>query len=144
MTLDDRLERLTERHEALTQSVELMSAENKQRDKRMGEIMEGIARLNDAQTVTAAQTSRHEDRVKEHQQWLEDNELAYARHREAMTEFDQKMTQLSSAQLLNEEKWRELQAKLDAFIDGLRRGGNGHNLQPGHYRNLSRARSWYH
>ena len=53
--------------------------------------------------------------------------MAYARHREAMTEFDQKMTQLSSAQLLNEEKWRELQAKLDAFIDRLRRGGNGNN-----------------
>jgi regulator of replication initiation timing len=52
MTLDERLERLTERHEALTQSVELMAAENrqtaaenKQRDKRLGEIMEGIARL---------------------------------------------------------------------------------------------------
>ena len=73
MTIDERLERLTERHEALTQSVELlvaenrqvveerrqvaeerrqvveeyreMAAENKQRDKRMGEIMEGIARL---------------------------------------------------------------------------------------------------
>jgi predicted nucleic acid-binding Zn-ribbon protein len=89
--------------------------------------MEGIARLNDTQTVTAAQTSRHEDRVKEHQQWLEDDELAYTRHREAMAEFDQKMTQLSAAQLLNEEKWRELQAKLDGFIDGLRRGGNGQN-----------------
>jgi chromosome segregation ATPase len=127
MTVDQRLERLTERHEALTQSVELMAAENKQRDKRMGQIMEGIARLNDTQTVTAAQTSRHEDRVKEHQQWLEDNKLAYTRHREAMAEFDQKMTQLSAAQLLNEEKWRELQAKLDGFIDGLRRGGNGHN-----------------
>jgi hypothetical protein len=45
MTIDERLERLTERHEALTQSVELMAAENKQRDRRMGEIMEGIARL---------------------------------------------------------------------------------------------------
>ena len=45
MTLDDRLERLTERHEALTQSVELMAAENRQRDRRMGEIMEGIASL---------------------------------------------------------------------------------------------------
>ena len=45
MTLDERLERLTERHEALTQSVELMAAENRQRDRRMGEIMEGIASL---------------------------------------------------------------------------------------------------
>jgi hypothetical protein len=52
MTIDERLEKLTERHEALTQSVELMAAENRAmaaenriRDQRMGEVMEGIARL---------------------------------------------------------------------------------------------------
>jgi hypothetical protein len=45
MTIDERLERLTERHEALTQSVEMMVAENKERDKRMGQIMEAIASL---------------------------------------------------------------------------------------------------
>ena len=45
MTIDERLERLTERHEALTQTVELMAAENRARDKRIGEIMEGIAKL---------------------------------------------------------------------------------------------------
>jgi archaellum component FlaC len=52
MTIDERLEKLTERHEALTQTVELMALENRERDKRfdkmenrVGEIMEGIARL---------------------------------------------------------------------------------------------------
>lgn len=52
MTIDERLERLAERHEALTQTVELMavenrqtSAENRERDRRMGEVMEAIARL---------------------------------------------------------------------------------------------------
>jgi hypothetical protein len=45
MTLDERIERLAERDEALAQSVELMVAENRQRDRRMAEIMEGIARL---------------------------------------------------------------------------------------------------
>ncbi|MGH9723069.1 MAG: hypothetical protein ACRD8O_22895 [Bryobacteraceae bacterium] len=45
MTIDERLERLAERHEALTQSVELMAAENKERDRRMTEVMEAIARL---------------------------------------------------------------------------------------------------
>jgi prefoldin subunit 5 len=45
MTIDERLERLAERHEALTQTVELMAAENRERDKRMAEIMEAIARL---------------------------------------------------------------------------------------------------
>ncbi|MGA3235912.1 MAG: hypothetical protein ABSG03_06400 [Bryobacteraceae bacterium] len=45
LTIEERLEKLTERHEALTQTVELIVAENQQRDRRMGEIMEGIARL---------------------------------------------------------------------------------------------------
>jgi archaellum component FlaC len=52
MTIDERLEKLTERHEALAQTVELlaaenrqMAAENKERDRRLGEIMEGVARL---------------------------------------------------------------------------------------------------
>jgi regulator of replication initiation timing len=52
MTFEESLERLKDRHEALTQSVDLLAienkqiaAENKQRDKRLGEIMEGIARL---------------------------------------------------------------------------------------------------
>jgi hypothetical protein len=45
-------EQLKERHEALTQTVELLAAENRQtaaenkeRDKRLGQIMEGVARL---------------------------------------------------------------------------------------------------
>jgi hypothetical protein len=45
MDIDQRLEKLTERHEALTQTVELMAAENRARDRRRGEVMEGIARL---------------------------------------------------------------------------------------------------
>jgi hypothetical protein len=45
MNIDERIERLTERHEALTMSVEIMVAENRQGDRRMGEIMESIARL---------------------------------------------------------------------------------------------------
>ena len=56
MSIEERLERLFERHEALTQTVELMAAEmaaanlqlaaeNKQRDRRVGEITEGLARL---------------------------------------------------------------------------------------------------
>ncbi len=45
LTFEEGLERLKERHEALTQSVELMAAENRERDQRLGQIMEGIARL---------------------------------------------------------------------------------------------------
>ncbi len=35
MNIDERLEKLVERHEALTQSVELMAHENHERDGRM-------------------------------------------------------------------------------------------------------------
>jgi len=37
MTIDERLERLTERHEALTQSVELMRLEGQEQGKRIAE-----------------------------------------------------------------------------------------------------------
>ena len=47
MNIDERLERLTERHEALAQSIELlladnreMAAENRKRDERMGQLTE--------------------------------------------------------------------------------------------------------
>ena len=77
MTLDERLERLTERHEALTQSVELMvaenrqaaenlaamAAENKQRDKRLSEIMEGIASLLHVAEIHEQRLDRHDDRL---------------------------------------------------------------------------------
>jgi hypothetical protein len=59
MTFEERIERLTERHEALSQTVELIASEhrnllsrmqenaeeNRQRDQRMTEVMEAIARL---------------------------------------------------------------------------------------------------
>jgi hypothetical protein len=57
-----------------------------------------------------------------------------ARRRKANAEFDEKITQLAAAQLLTEEELRSLkasvgslQASVQAFIDYLRRGGNGHS-----------------
>jgi predicted RNase H-like nuclease (RuvC/YqgF family) len=69
VTIDERPEKLTERHQALTETVELlaaenrhiaaenrqMAAENRQRDRRMAEIMEGIARLS----VAVAEDGEH-------------------------------------------------------------------------------------
>lgn len=60
LTIEERLERLTERHEALTQTVELMAEENKQRDRRLGEIMEGIARLLHVAEIHEQRISRLE------------------------------------------------------------------------------------
>jgi hypothetical protein len=49
MTIDERLERLAERHEALTQSVEMMALENKEQDRRLTEITEDISKLTSRQ-----------------------------------------------------------------------------------------------
>jgi hypothetical protein len=82
VTFEERLERLTERHEALTQTVELLTAdvrelaqetrkiahenreiahENRQRDRRMGEIMEGIGRLLNVAEIHEQRIERLEE-----------------------------------------------------------------------------------
>lgn len=95
---------------------------------------ENIQQLRDSLTVTSAQALRHETRIKEHQQWLEDMERAFARmaardeiHSARMEELDEKITQIAAAQLANEEGSRDLKATVKSFIEGLQRGGNGHN-----------------
>jgi hypothetical protein len=45
MTIDERLDRLVERHEALSQSVELLTKDVRDLGKYVGEIAEGTARL---------------------------------------------------------------------------------------------------
>jgi hypothetical protein len=56
MNIDERLEKLTERHEALTQTVEIIAAMKKENerlaaergaqfDRRMGQVLEGITQL---------------------------------------------------------------------------------------------------
>jgi len=67
MSIDERLERLTERHEALTQTVEFMVAENRDRDKRwdkrMGEIMQAIASLLHVAEIHQQRLNEHDDRL---------------------------------------------------------------------------------
>lgn len=45
MTIDERPEKLIERHEALTQTVELFASDNRAMAGNIGRIMQGIARL---------------------------------------------------------------------------------------------------
>jgi septation ring formation regulator EzrA len=89
-----------------------------------------VQQLKEAQTVTSAQTLRHETRLKERQRWLEENELAYARHRQMMADLDEKLTQVAAAQLVNEEGFRRLKDSLQAFIDSLRRVATAINENP--------------
>jgi archaellum component FlaC len=65
MTIDERLERLTERHEALTQTVELIAAAQIKNDERFGQVarnfeivLDSIKRL---ERIAAAHGQRIED-----------------------------------------------------------------------------------
>ena len=60
MTIDERLERLTERHEALTQTVELMAAENRAGFARLEKIVGQMARSID---TLARVAELHEHRL---------------------------------------------------------------------------------
>ena len=51
MTIEERLERLTERHEALTQSVELLAENGKATDKRIEALL--AASAQDAENIRA-------------------------------------------------------------------------------------------
>jgi hypothetical protein len=75
---------------------------------------ENVQKLHDALVVTTAMTSRHEGRLKEHQEWLEAEEQAIARHREWLQQHAAAMQSITE--------------KLDRLEDLIlrSRGGNGH------------------
>ena len=60
MTIDERLEKLTERHEALTQTVELMAAENQAGFARIEKIVGQMAR---SVNTLARVVELHEHRI---------------------------------------------------------------------------------
>ncbi|HTT65576.1 MAG TPA: hypothetical protein VMG35_27195 [Bryobacteraceae bacterium] len=116
MTIDERLEKLAERHEALTETVELLAQRQadaeKQHEREMSDIRrEAAAMRADFRRAVAlgVREARNERR----------------RRQELDARFDLKMDQLASAQLLTEEKLQGLYSKMDAFIDSMRHGGNG-------------------
>ena len=45
MTIDERLDRLTERHEALSQSLEIIAGMQVDNEKRLGQLMDSMNRL---------------------------------------------------------------------------------------------------
>jgi hypothetical protein len=82
---------------------------------------ENVAQLRDALTVNTTLALRHEKRLKEHQQWLEDNELAYNSMRITLAETSLKIKELAAAQVVTEKM-------LQGLIESLQKGGgNGHN-----------------
>jgi prefoldin subunit 5 len=65
MTIDERLEKLTERHEALTMNVELHDARMAKLEEYMGEMMQAITRLGNIAAVNGKQVEDHERRIKD-------------------------------------------------------------------------------
>ena len=63
MTIDERLERLTERHEALTQTVALMAAENRAGFERLGNVENILGQLARSLDTLARVVELHEHRI---------------------------------------------------------------------------------
>jgi methyl-accepting chemotaxis protein len=70
MTIDERLDRLTERHEALTQTVELIAAAQMKTDERMAHLTETtdhlterMGQLMDTMNRLANIVISHEERI---------------------------------------------------------------------------------
>lgn len=62
-----------------------------------------VKELSEANLVTSASVRRHEDRIKEHEEWLRQNELSLARHRgwleqheAVMASIDEKLEKLTA------------------------------------------------
>lgn len=63
MTIDERLKRLTERHEALTQSVELLLRQGEQESQRSARVEENLNRLIGVVESLANIVHDHEPRI---------------------------------------------------------------------------------
>jgi len=65
MDIDDRLEKLADRHEALTQAVELLAAMYQQNEQRLTQVLDAINRL-------ANIAEAHDVRLDDHERTPED------------------------------------------------------------------------
>ena len=63
MNIDDRLEALTGRHEALSQTVEIIIAMHRDNEKLMGEMMLAITRLANTAQAHNGHLDDHEARI---------------------------------------------------------------------------------
>jgi len=63
MTIDERLDRLTERHEALTQTVELMAAENRAGFARLEKVENLVGQMARSIDTLARIVELHEHRI---------------------------------------------------------------------------------
>jgi len=75
MNIDERLEKLTERHEALTQTIELTAHENRERDakweKRQVELDKKFAFIGESLEKLANVAQLHQHRLDSHEDRLD-------------------------------------------------------------------------
>lgn len=114
MTTDERLDKLIERHESLTHTVELLAAMQLKTEERL----DGLAAMQEKteERLQRAIDFGVEEARRERERRREAITKAEARHQAAMAAIDGKLDQLASAQLVTEQL-------LQRF---LARGGNGH------------------
>jgi hypothetical protein len=98
MNIDERLAALVERHEALTETVELLAEQQAEAEERHARETADFRRDLRRAFALGVQEARSQ------------------RRRSAA--LDEKITQLAAAQLVTEEK-------LQGLVEALRRGGNG-------------------
>jgi protein-tyrosine-phosphatase len=113
MNIDDRLDRLTERHEALPQSVELLRTHGNELSERLARQAERSDRENAALNHTLRRAIR-----------MAVTETRNERRRRQT--LDEYIAKPAAAQLITEEKMQVLEDRLARFIDASRGGGNGH------------------
>ena len=75
---------------------------------------ENIQQLRDSLAVTSAQTLRHETRIKEHQLWLEQMELAFARMAARHEVHECEMEEIRKA---DAERGRKLDERIDLIAN---------------------------
>ena len=63
MTIDERLEKLTERHEALTQTVEVVAAMQHENERKIGLLTTLMSRTHDDIAALARIAGAHEHRI---------------------------------------------------------------------------------
>ncbi|HUE21607.1 MAG TPA: hypothetical protein VMQ86_07995 [Bryobacteraceae bacterium] len=61
VTIDERLEKLTERHEALTQAVDLLAAMYQQNERRLTQVLDAINRLANIAEAHDVRLDDHEN-----------------------------------------------------------------------------------
>jgi hypothetical protein len=106
MNIDDRLDRLTERHEALTQSVELLGVQ-----------IHALSEKQDRENTAINHTLRRAIHMAV-------NEARNERRRRQT--LDEYFTKLAAAQLITEEKMQVLEDRLARYVDASWDGGSGH------------------